>query len=73
MHENPTKTSKIAVIIGGFLIIVGAVMLGIFALALFRILSPDLLANEDFATVFMSVLAVLGILDLISGLVLLLR
>lgn len=73
MHKNQSRTVRIAVVIGGFLIMVGMILVGIFFLALFRILDPDFLISEDFARVFMLALVILGVLDLVSALTLSLR
>lgn len=73
MHKNQSRTARIAVVIGGFLIMVGMILVGISFLALFRILDPDLLISQDFAKVFMLVLVILGVLDLVSALTLSLR
>lgn len=73
MDKNPDRTSKIAASIGGFLIMVGMILLGIFALALFKIIDPELLVDGNFATMFMLILTILGVFDLISGIILSLR
>ncbi|MFQ6094551.1 MAG: hypothetical protein ACE5NN_00260 [Candidatus Bathyarchaeia archaeon] len=70
MHKNQSKTGRIAVSIGGFLIMIGMILIGIFFLAIFRILDPELLTSEDFAKVFMSILITAGVLDFVSGLML---
>ncbi len=70
MQESPSRAGKIAVVIGGFLIMVGMILLGIFFLAIFGTFGTDLLMDENFAKAFMSVLLIIGVIDLVSGLML---
>jgi len=67
LQESPSRAGKIAVVIGGFLIMVGMILLGIFFLAIFGTLRTDLLISENFAEAFMSVLLIIAVIDLVSG------
>ena len=67
MQESPSRAGKIAVVIGGFLIMIGMILLGIFFLAMFGTLGTHLLINENFAKALMSILLIIGVIDIISG------
>jgi hypothetical protein len=70
LQESPSGAGKIAVVIGGFLIIIGMILLGIFFLAMFGTLGTDLLIDENFAKAFMLVFLIIGVIDMVSGLML---
>jgi len=67
------RLGKAAAVIGGFLIMVGMILLGVFALSIFNMLDPDFLVEEDVQTILMWVLLIVGFLDLASGFILLKR
>ena len=73
MEKIPKGVGRAAATIGGFLILMGMIMLGIFALALFKIIDPNLLVKEEIQTTLMWALLLVGILDLLSGIILLTR
>jgi len=68
------RLSKVAVAIGGFLIFVGIIMTGMFALALSGAVDIGVFerisGSEAYRTLFLGVLLVIGILDLVSGIML---
>jgi hypothetical protein len=61
---------KAAVAMGGLVIVVGMIMLGTSAIAFFDIFNPDLFLNEEPQVIFVWVLLILGVIDLISGIIL---
>jgi len=70
---GPRKLSKVAAAIGGFLIMMGMVLMGIFALLLFDILDVAMFTGSEYRTLFTLVLLVIGVCDLVSGIILALR
>lgn len=65
------KLSKVAVAIGGFLIFVGIIMAGVAALALSGVVDIGVFErSEVYRILFLGVLLVIGILDLVSGIML---
>lgn len=68
------RLSKVAVAIGGFLIFVGIIMIGMFALALSGIVDVSvferILGSEAYRMLFLGVSLVIGILDFVSGIIL---
>ena len=72
--EGSRRTiGKAIAAIGGFMIMVGMIMLGTFALAFFNVFSPDLFLNKGIQVVLIWTLLIIGLADLIAGLVLLVR
>ena len=67
---NPRRLGRVAVAIGGFIIMMGMVMIGVFALAFFGIFDINALMNTKYMVVFMIALLVTGVLDLIAGIIL---
>lgn len=68
------RLSKVAVAIGGFLIFVGIIMIGMFALALSGVVDIGVFerisGSEAYRMLFLGVLLVIGILDFVSGIML---
>lgn len=66
--------SKVAVAIGGFLIFVGTMMIGVFALVFLEVIDVSVLervlGNNGYHMLFLGVLLVVGVLDLVSGIIL---
>jgi len=64
----------VAVAIGGFLIFVGTIMIGMFALALSGVVDIGVFerisGSEAYRMLFLGVLLVIGILDFVSGIML---
>ncbi len=71
------RLSKAAVAIGGFLILVGTIMTGVFALILSGVVNVGvferILGSEAYRMLFLGVLLAIGIFDLVSGIMLRLR
>jgi len=67
---NPRRLGKVAVAIGGFIVMVGMVMIGVFALALFGIFDIGAFINTKYLVVFMIALLITGVLDVIAGIIL---
>ncbi len=68
------RLSKVAVAIGGFLIFVGTMMIGMFALVLSGVVDVGVFervsGSEAYRMLFLGVLLVIGILDFVSGIML---
>jgi len=64
---NQRRLSRVAVAIGGFLIMVGMILLGIFALALFKIIDVSAFVDTQSTAILMLVLMIIGVLDVVSG------
>jgi hypothetical protein len=68
------RLSKVAVAIGGFLIFVGVLMVGLFALTLTKVVDADalgkILETIDYRALFLGMLLAIGVLDIISGIIL---
>ena len=67
MFLNQRRLSRVAVAIGGFLIMVGMILLGIFALALFKIIDVSAFVDTQSTAILMLVLMIIGVLDVVSG------
>jgi len=70
---NRRKIGTAAAAFGGFLIMMGIVMMGIFVLVLFNILDITIFMELQFRTFFILALLTIGICDLVSGIILALR
>jgi len=66
---NSYRLSKTAVALGGFLILVGITMIGVFALVFSGIVDISVL-GEEYRMLFLWVLLVIGVLDMVSGIIL---
>ena len=68
------RLSKVAVAIGGFLIFVGTIMIGMSVLALSGVVDVGIFerisGSEAYRMLFLGVFLVIGILDLVSGIIL---
>jgi len=73
LTENRRKIGIAAAAFGGFLIMIGIVMMGIFVLVLFNILDITTFMEPQFRTLFIFALLAIGVCDLISGIILALR
>jgi len=70
---NRRKTSIITAAFGGFLIMMGVVMMGIFALVVFGTLDITIFMEPQFRTLFIFALLTIGICDLVLGIILALK
>ena len=66
---NSHGLSKAAVAMGGFLILVGITMIGLFALVFSGVVDFSVLGKE-YRMLFLWVLLVIGVLDVVSGIML---
>jgi len=66
---NSHGLSKVAVALGGFLILVGITMIGVFALVFSGVVDISVLRKE-YQMLFLWVLLVIGVLDMVSGIML---
>lgn len=66
------RLSKVAVAIGGFLIFVGVIIVGLFALVLTRTFEAGALEGMfvDYRMLFLGILLAIGVLDVVSGVIL---
>ena len=69
---SPRRLSKVAVAIGGFLIFVGVIAVGLFALVLTRVFDAGALDRifVDYRMLFLGTLLAIGVLDVVSGIIL---
>lgn len=66
---STNRLSKVAVAVGGFLIFMGITIIGIFALVFSGVVNVSALGRE-YRMLFLWVLLVIGILDVLSGIIL---
>jgi hypothetical protein len=64
------KLSRLAVAIGGFLIMMGMILIGAIALTLLNIIDPSAFMNDTYLLLFMVALLSVGVLDIIAGIIL---
>jgi len=69
MTENMSRLCRVAVAIGGFLIMMGIFLMIAIALTLANFIDTSALANETYLLVFMLGLLSIGILDVIAGII----
>ena len=71
---SPRKLSRVALAIGGFLIFVGVMIMGLFALVLTRAVDTStlegILENLNYRMLFLGLLLAIGVLDVVSGIIL---
>jgi len=70
LFSNQRRLSRVAAAIGGFLIMVGMILLGIFALALFGIIDVSAFMDTRSTAMLMLVLLIIGVLDVVSAILL---
>ena len=61
---------RFTVALGGFLIFIGIIMVGVFALIFFGFIDVSVLENQEYHALSLLVLLVVGVFDLISGIML---
>jgi hypothetical protein len=64
------KLSRLAVAIGGFLIMMGMILIGAIALTLLNIIDLTAFMNETYLLLFMVALLSVGVLDILAGIIL---
>lgn len=62
--------SRFAVALGGFLIFVGIIIIGVFLIGFLGVVDFSLIETESIQTLFMALLIVLGVIDLVAGIIL---
>jgi len=67
MHEYKLK---FAVALGGLLIFIGIIMIGVFALVFLDFVDVGALERREYRMLFLWILLIVGILDLLSGIML---
>lgn len=73
MSLKPRKLGRTAVAIGGFLIMIGIVMISMLTLIFFDFLDAEAFLNSSYLMLFMTALLIVGVLDLVSAIILLRR
>jgi len=63
------RLSKVAVAVGGFLIFMGITMIGVFVLVFSGVVDVSVLGKE-YRMLFLWMLLVIGVLDMVSGIIL---
>ncbi len=61
---------KIAVALGGFLLLVGIIVMGVFIASFLGIVDFLTIENESFQTISLTLLLAVGIVDLLAGIIL---
>jgi len=70
LSERMRKLSRLAVAIGGFLIMMGMILISAVVLTLLNIVDISALLNETYLLMFMLALLSVGVLDVIAGIIL---
>jgi len=70
LTERMRKLSRLAVAIGGFLIMMGMILMGVVVLTLFNVIDVAAFINETYLLMFMLALLSVGALDVIAGIIL---
>ncbi|MFB0514739.1 MAG: hypothetical protein ACETVQ_04095 [Candidatus Bathyarchaeia archaeon] len=61
---------RFAVSLGGFLIFIGIIMVGVFAMVFFEFVDLSALENQEYRMLSLWILLVVGVFDLLSGIIL---
>jgi len=64
------KLSRIAVAVGGFLVMMGMILIGTFALALLNVLDIGVFTGETHLLMLTVALLSIGVLDVVAGVIL---
>jgi len=70
LSEHICKLSRLAAAIGGFLVMMGMILLGAVALNFLDIIDVTVFMNETYLLMFMLGLLTVGILDIVAGIIL---
>ena len=70
LNEHMRKLSRLAVAIGGFLIMMGMILLGATVLTLLKVIDVTAFMNETYLLTFILALLSVGVLDVIAGILL---
>jgi len=69
LNERMRKLSRLAVAVGGFLIMMGMFLVSVIALTLLGIVDASAMMNETYLFMFMLALLSVGVLDVIAGII----
>lgn len=70
LSDRLRRLSRLAVAIGGFLLMIGMFLVSAIALTLLGVININALVNETYLLMFMFALLSVGILDVIAGIIL---
>jgi len=70
LTERMRKLSRLAVAIGGFLIMMSMFLIGAIVLTALNVIDISALVNETYLLIFMLALLSVGVLDVIAGIIL---
>jgi len=70
LTERMRKLSRLAVAVGGFLIMMGMILMGAIVLTLLNVIDISAFANETYLLMFMLALLSVGVLDMMAGIIL---
>jgi len=70
LTERMRKLSRLAVAIGGFLIMMGMILISAFVLTLLNVIDVTAFMNETYLLMFMLAMLSVGVLDVIAGIML---
>jgi len=70
LTERMRKLSRLAVAIGGFLIMMGMILMSAVVLTLLNVIDITAFMNETYVLMFMLALLSVGVLDVIAGIIL---
>jgi len=70
MLKIEKRLSRLAVALGGFLIFIGIIIVGFFLIGFLETVNYSVIENENIQSLFLSLLLVIGLADLIAGLIL---
>lgn len=70
LTERVRKLSRLAVAVGGFLIMMGMILVSALVLNLMNIVDISTFTNEAYLLMFMLALFSIGVLDLVAGILL---
>ena len=62
--------SRFAVALGGFLILVGIIVMGVFIIGFLGVVDLSIIETENLQGLFLSLLLAIGLVDLVAGIVL---
>lgn len=62
--------SRLAVALGGFLIFVGIIIVGVFIIGFLDVVDYSIIETENLQGLFFGLLLVIGVIDLVAGIIL---
>ena len=70
MLQDMKLLSRFAVALGGFLIFVGIVVMGVFIIGFFDMVEVSIVETENIQSLSLGLLLVIGLVDLVAGIIL---